>query len=76
MDSLGCFDSEDKLSKTASRKGQAFSSAIKAVTLNIETEIENIDDIKSGPFVFSDGCGEIEENLSKFIAQTKFGVIN
>ncbi|CAI2367533.1 unnamed protein product [Moneuplotes crassus] len=76
MESLGCFDSETILSKRAARKGQAFSSAIKVKTLNIDSEIQQIDDIQKGPYVFSDGCGEIHAELAREISHKYFGLLS
>lgn len=47
MQSLGSFDHEKKISKNAARKGQAFSSALNVATLDIATEVEEIEDIRS-----------------------------
>ena len=52
----------------ASRKGQAFSSAIKVATLDLDTEIEEIPDIERNNFNFSDGCGFIDQALLDKIA--------
>jgi hypothetical protein len=73
MNSLGNFESEKKVEKNAARKGQAFSSAIKVATLDLNTEVEQIPDITSGDYVFSDGCGEVSPQLAKEIAR-RYGV--
>lgn len=67
--SLGNFEKETKVSKNASRKGQAFSSAQHVAKINWETEVEEIDDIKYGAYMFSDGCGEIEYSFAQKIAK-------
>ena len=74
MDSLGWFDQQQKVSKNAARKGQAFSSAFKVAKLDIATEIEKIDDIEKGKYVFSDGCGEISYKLAQEIAKMHYKV--
>lgn len=76
IESLGNFETETKLSKNASRKGQAFSSAINVAVLNYETEVEEIDDIERNGFTFSDGCGEILHSFAKEIADRKFDTVN
>ena len=70
--SLGNFESETKLSKNASRKGQAFSSWIKVASLNWETEVEKILDWRNDKYVFSDGCGEIQHQFAQKIAKEHF----
>jgi RNA-dependent RNA polymerase len=70
--SLGNFEKETKISKNASRKGQAFSSAQHVAKINWETQVEEIDDIKRGPYTFSDGCGEIEFGFAQKIAKDSF----
>lgn len=55
IESLGDFEKEKKVSKNASRKGQAFSSAINVATLDLHTEVQEIDDIEHDGYTFSDG---------------------
>lgn len=63
--SLGDFEKETKLSKNAARKGQAFSSAVKVAELDLETEVQEIDDITRNGYTFSDGCGLIQYDYAK-----------
>ena len=64
---LGNFDKEVSVSKNASRRGQAFSSAVTTVSLDINKEIEEYDDIIANGYEFTDGCGEIDPQLLKKI---------
>lgn len=74
--SLGDFEKETKLSKNAARKGQAFSSAIKAAELDYAKEVVEIDDIERNGYTFSDGCGEIEAKFAKNIVTNVFDTAN
>ena len=67
---LGDFNNCKLVSKNASRKGQAFSSAIKAATLEVGTDLQEIDDIKTfdDKYTFTDGIGYIEPTLLNKIA--------
>lgn len=69
---LGNFEKSKTVSKNASRKGQAFSSAIKAASLSVGTEIKEIDDYLVGQYNFSDGCGLIRQDLLDEIVQKNF----
>ena len=75
IQSLGNFDKEKKLSKNASRKGQAFSSALKVATLNYAENVEEIEDIVHDGYTFSDGCGEIKASFAQQIARENFNVV-
>ena len=63
METIGKFDKNTTVSKNASRKGQAFSSTIKAITLDLDTEIKEIPDVERNGYNFSDGCGLIDQEL-------------
>ena len=69
IESLGNFDAEKKLSKNASRKGQAFSSAVNVATLDYSTQVDEIKDIIYEDKTFSDGCGEIKSSFAQEIAR-------
>ena len=69
---MGNFEKETKLSKNASRKGQAFSSAIQVAEFDYATEVEEIGDIERNGYTFSDGCGLIKMSTCKQIASEKF----
>ena len=55
IDTLGNFSKETLVSKNASRRGQAFSSAVTTETLRIGTEIKELDDITRDGYIFTDG---------------------
>lgn len=73
MKSLGDFKNVKTVSKNASRKGQAFSSTIKVGTLALGIEVINIKDVTKDKYVFTDGCGFIDQDYLNSIVQNFFG---
>ncbi|KXS97624.1 hypothetical protein AC578_5741 [Pseudocercospora eumusae] len=70
VEALGDFSNMQSVSKKAKRLGLLFSSAEHALELQPE-RCSDIDDVKLGEFVFTDGCGMIAVQLAKLIAQRK-----
>ncbi|CAI2367875.1 unnamed protein product [Moneuplotes crassus] len=69
---LGNFDHVSSVSKNAARRGQAFSSAVTTVSLDLNKNILEEDDIKRNGFEFTDGCGEIDPLLLNQICESYF----
>ncbi|KXT15516.1 hypothetical protein AC579_3380 [Pseudocercospora musae] len=70
VEALGDFSKMQSVSKKAKRLGLLFSSAEHAAELQPE-RCKDIDDVKLGEFVFTDGCGMIAVQFAKHIAQRK-----
>lgn len=70
VEALGDFSKMQSVSKKAKRLGLLFSSAEHALELQPQ-RCNDIDDVKLGEYVFTDGCGMIAVQLAKQIAQRK-----
>ncbi|CAO3621898.1 unnamed protein product [Cunninghamella echinulata] len=65
---MGDFSEIKVVAKHAARIGQCFSSTMPIIQLNME-QVEHIDDIKNGKYLFTDGVGNISYILAEEIAR-------
>ncbi|CAO3647238.1 unnamed protein product [Cunninghamella blakesleeana] len=65
---MGDFSEIKVVAKHAARIGQCFSSTVPIIQLK-QDQVEVIDDIKNNSFVFTDGVGNISNELAKEIAR-------
>ncbi|EME78058.1 uncharacterized protein MYCFIDRAFT_145022 [Pseudocercospora fijiensis CIRAD86] len=70
VEALADFSNMQSVGKKAKRLGLLFSSAEHALELQPE-RCTDIDDVKLGDYVFTDGCGLIAVRLAKQVAQRK-----
>jgi len=70
VEAMGDFSKLKSVGKKAKRIGLLFSSAEMAVTLD-PGRCEDIDDIKSNDYIFTDGCGLISVQLARQLVQRR-----